>query len=143
MREVTERQLTSHVGLVVFLASWTIMFGALFFAYALLRLRAPAWPPAGLPALPLALPAVNTLLLLVSSATLHLGWRGVRSDRPARLLPWLLVTVALGSIFMVLQAVVWVGLWNSGVRPDTVPRAAPSWPPSRVPWASWASSGIS
>ena len=38
---------TTYVGLVIFLGSWTVMFGALFFGYALYRVgsHSAAWPP--------------------------------------------------------------------------------------------------
>ena len=46
------------------LASWSMMFGSLFFAYAILRLEAGTWPPDGVAPLPRLLPFVNTLVLL-------------------------------------------------------------------------------
>jgi len=101
------------------LASWTMLFVALFFAYAVLRLRAPAWPPDGLPPLPRALPFLNTLVLLASSAVLHLGVRPEAEDRPGSLRRALLGTLALGSLFLALQLAVWVPLWRSGFRIDS------------------------
>lgn len=109
-----ESRRTSFVGMVMALASWTMLFGSLFFAYAILRLRAGTWPPDGVEALPRLLPLVNTLVLLLSSAVLV---RGVRAEADARLgalLGALKGTLALGSLFLVLQLAVWVPLWRSG-----------------------------
>ncbi|MEO8055307.1 MAG: heme-copper oxidase subunit III [Acidobacteriota bacterium] len=114
-----ESRRTSFVGMVMALASWTMLFGALFFAYAILRLKAGTWPPEGVEALPRLLPFVNTLVLLFSSYALN---RGVRAEADARfgaLLGALKATLALGSLFLVLQLAVWIPLWRSGFRIDS------------------------
>ncbi len=109
-----ESRRTSFVGMVMALASWTMMFGSLFFAYAILRLKAGAWPPAGVAPLPRLLPFVNTLVLLGSSAALHQGVRREAEARLGALRAALRVTIALGSLFLVLQLAVWVPLWRTG-----------------------------
>ena len=43
------RETTALLGMTLFLASWAMLFAALFFAYGLTRVRAPAWPPPDLP----------------------------------------------------------------------------------------------
>lgn len=100
------REVTAYVGLVVFLGGWLMMFAALLFAYALVRLKAPAWPPPGEPVLPLGLPATATVVLVASS--LALG----RSERPLRLA----LGLALGVAFLALQVAVWRGAWAAGLR---------------------------
>ena len=44
---------TNHVGMILALVSFTMMFGGLFYSYGMLRLRAVSWPPPGLPEMPL------------------------------------------------------------------------------------------
>lgn len=109
-----ESRRTSFVGMVMALASWSMMFGSLFFAYAILRLKAGTWPPEGVEALPRLLPFVNTLVLLASSIVLARGLRPVSEARPGALLGALEATLALGSLFLVLQLAVWIPLWRSG-----------------------------
>src|SRR5262245_23024964 len=75
-----EQATTGYLGMVVFLGSWAMMFAAVFFVYAVLRLRAPSWPPYGAARLPLGLPAVNTLVMLGSSLALHQALRGLRRE---------------------------------------------------------------
>ena len=36
---------TAYIGMVIFLGAWAMMFGALFFAYGMVRARAMCWPP--------------------------------------------------------------------------------------------------
>jgi cytochrome c oxidase subunit 3 len=114
-----ESRKTSFVGMVMALASWTMLFASLFFAYAVLRLRSPEWPPDGAAALPRLLPGLNTLVLLASSFALHLGVRTSAERTPGSLKKALDRTLALGALFLVLQLAVWIPLWRSGFRIDS------------------------
>ncbi len=105
---------TSFVGMVMALASWSMMFGSLFFAYAILRLKSGTWPPDGVAPLPRLLPLANTLVLLFSSYVLHRGVRREADARPGTLFGALKATLALGALFLVLQLAVWVPLWRTG-----------------------------
>lgn len=114
----TEKDTTSVLGMVMFLASWAMLFAALFFAYAALRARADVWPPPGY-RLPTGLPLVNTVVLLGSSVTLALGLRDLRAGRAGRLAPWIGATLVLGAVFLLLQLAVWRSVWHSGLHADT------------------------
>src|SRR5260370_8595585 len=94
---------TAYVGMIVFLASWAMMFAALFFAYAFVRARSSAWPPSDLPELPIALPALNTLVLFASSAAQQYGLIAIRRGSSRRLGWALLCTVGLRTLFLPLQ----------------------------------------
>ncbi len=117
--EIPEKRSLGYVGMVIFLGSWAMMFGSLFFSYAVLRLRAPVWPPLGVTHLPLALPGLNTLILLASSATMQLALVGLRRGRLDQFRGGLLATLLLGIVFVVLQCVVWADLWSVGLRLDS------------------------
>jgi cytochrome c oxidase subunit 3 len=107
------RERTSLLGMVMFMAAWAMLFAALFFAYGLLRLRAPAWPPADLPRLPRGVPALATALLGLSSVALARGRR--RGIAAAAL---------LGGGFLALQALVWRTMIAGGLRPPLGPYAS-------------------
>jgi cytochrome c oxidase subunit 3 len=109
-------EVTAYVGMVVFLGSWAMMFAALFFSYALVRSRAPVWPPLDVPALPLLLPAVNTAVIAASSAAVVAALRAATLGRRGRAARALVAAGALGAVFLALQAAVWVGLWRDGLR---------------------------
>jgi len=117
--ELPEKRSLGYAGMVLFLGSWAMMFGALFLCYALLRIRAPFWPPLGMTELPLALPGTSTLLLLLSSATMHRALSGLRRGRLAQFRLHLLATILLGSLFTALQCAVWIELWSAGLRLDS------------------------
>ncbi len=117
-REAVESRKTHFVGMVMALASWSMLFASLFFAYAVLRMAASVWPPEGTAPLPRLLPAINTAVLLLSSVVL---WRGAdpRRERPGALRRALGLTIGLGSLFLALQLAVWVPLWRHGFRIDS------------------------
>jgi cytochrome c oxidase subunit III len=116
MGRLGEEHSLAYAGMVIFLGSWAMMFGALFFSYAVFRVSAPIWPPPGFARLPLGLPAINTLLLLASSGTLALALAGLRRGQLERCRNELLWTIALGVVFVGLQCKVWADLWTSGLR---------------------------
>jgi cytochrome c oxidase subunit 3 len=119
LRPRAKQDFTQSLGMIVALGSWAMMFGALFFIYFGVRARAPMWPPAGAPPLPVALPALNTAVILASSLAL---WRGVaalaRGQRSA-LAPWVGGALVLGAAFIGMQYVVWRDLWSRGLFPST------------------------
>jgi heme/copper-type cytochrome/quinol oxidase subunit 3 len=110
------RETTAVLGMTIFLASWAMLFAALFFAYAMTRARALAWPPADLPALPRLLPACATLAIAVSSAALIKARR--RSADASIVVPLLLAAAGAG-VFLAIQITVWRTLYAAGLRPET------------------------
>src|SRR5258707_1077465 len=78
---------TAYLGMVIFLASWAMMFGSLFFAYGMVRARSVAWPPPDLPEMPVGVGAVNTVVLAMSSTILQLTVRNLRLAR-LRFVAW-------------------------------------------------------
>ena len=95
LRPHKQQEQTASLGMVVFLASWAMMFAGLFFAYGFIRSRAISWPPAGSPALPIALPAINTVVLVCSSLTFAHGLAVLRKGQRAAYMRALVVTIAL------------------------------------------------
>jgi len=113
------RDVTSYIGMVIFLGGWAMMFAGLFFAYAIVRFKAMSWPPPGETRLPVALPALNTLVILASSGTLMLALRAIRSARPSLFRGAIVATFVLGAAFVGLQYVVWRRLYLDGLTPDS------------------------
>ena len=87
------------LGLWLFLASEVMLFGALFSAYALLRVSAPAWP-SGRTVLDPALGGLNTLVLLAATMALWRA-RAQGGDWPRRML-WL--STACAVVFLSIKA---------------------------------------
>lgn len=115
----TQKNWTSYVGMVVFLASWAVLFAALFFSYGVLRSNAPVWPPAGMPKLPLGLPGANTVIIVLSSVVLQLSLTAMGRSRIKLGGALVIVSFVLGTLFIVLQFVVWNEMRDLGLRPSS------------------------
>ena len=89
-------------GTILFLASELLFFGGLFAAYFALRAQTSPWPPAGIE-LDLLLPAIGTVLLVVSSLTYQAGMVAGERGSLRGLRAWLVVTLALGATFLGVQ----------------------------------------
>ena len=100
-------------GMVLFLVSLGVLFTASLIGYLVVRARAEAWPPPGMPHLPRGL-WFSTVVMLLSSGTLHAAVRAVRRDRAGALIGLLLITTLLGVVFLVTQAVNWA--WLIGIH---------------------------
>jgi heme/copper-type cytochrome/quinol oxidase subunit 3 len=88
-------------GMVLFIATEAFLFVSLFFAYFYLGRGQPTWPPEP-PKLTMAL--VLAAILVASSAILHEGEGARRHDRTSAAAAAVWTTVALGVVFLVVQA---------------------------------------
>ncbi len=109
----------SFVGMLIFLGTWAMMFGALFFAYAEVRLKNAEWPPSGEAPLPIALPLLNTIVLMLASVALGFALKAVRTAHPGGLRLGLFGALVFGSLFLALQMVVWRSIYLGGLKPST------------------------
>ncbi len=86
-------------GLAIFLVADGMTFAGFFAAYLTYRAVNPL-PVDAEYELELLLPAMNTLLLLASSLTFHRGNKALMANSMAACRGWLLLTAALGVLFM-------------------------------------------
>lgn len=93
----------SLLGMILFVSSEVMFFGALFAVWFARRAEAAAWPPEGAE-LEILVPSVLTGLLLVSSAVVHRAVAASENDDPSRAWRLLVAAMALGLVFLVGQA---------------------------------------
>ena len=91
-------------GLATFLVADAMTFAGFFAAYLTFKAVNPL-PDGAIYELELPLPILNTVLLLVSSATFHRAGQAIRRDDHGRCRRWLLITAGLGLAFLVSQMV--------------------------------------
>ena len=91
-------------GLATFLVADATTFAGFFAAYLTFKAVNPL-PEGAIYELELPLPILNTVLLLVSSATFHKAGQAIRQNLQSRCRNWLLVTAGLGLAFLVSQMV--------------------------------------
>ncbi len=121
MRPEREQHATAVVGMIFFLASWAMMFGALFYALGELRLGSDFWPPLGMPSLPIGLSGFNTAVIALSSLALEFGRRALKHGHSENAFRGMLSSLLLGLAFLVLQTSLWSDIWASGVHHDSGP----------------------
>jgi cytochrome c oxidase subunit III len=114
---------SKKVGMWLFLASDSLTFGALLFAFSYNRLSMAAWPmPFGKESIANA--TVMTACLLSSSLTMVLAvFAAQRHDR-AWTRNWLLATMAFGTAFIFLHAMEWNKLIGEGLTLAGFPKMA-------------------
>lgn len=110
-----EDRATPYLGMIIALASWAMMFAALFLSYVLLRAQQQVWPPLGTPALPRGLGLLNTGVLVASSATLIWAHAAMRRLFLRRFLVGLWSTTVLGLAFLGLQLLLWLRMESAGL----------------------------
>lgn len=95
---------TGWWGMMLLIVTEASLFVYLLFSYFYLGSMARgAWPPPGPPELRLALP--NTGILLLSSGAMWWGESGLRRGSQGRLRLGLVMTLALGLVFLAIQMV--------------------------------------
>jgi cytochrome c oxidase subunit III len=88
--------------MLMFIATEAMLFVCLFFSYYYLGHPQPKWPPEP-PEYKLAL--VMLAILLTSSVVLHAGETAERRGRSSAARRWTALTVALGLVFLAIQAI--------------------------------------
>src|SRR5437868_5866368 len=108
--EEAEGPSNESLGIILFIVSEAVMFGAFFAQYFYNRILSEEWPtraglPAGferVPAFPL--PIILTVLLVSSGFTAHWALNAIKRDDRDKFQGWLIITVLLGLLFLGGQA---------------------------------------
>jgi cytochrome c oxidase subunit 3 len=95
---------------IVFLCLESVSIPAFFSGYALLKTNALDWLPPGVEGLEWQMPLINSVLLVSCSGTISLAERAMSKGNLWGCRAFWLLTIALGSYFLVGQAIEWSGL---------------------------------
>ncbi len=92
------------LGILLFIVSEIMLFGAFFASYFFIRVVANqgAWPPEPYE-LPVAVAGVNTAILISSSFTIHLALEGAKKGNRIAMQMGLTATWLLGATFLFIQ----------------------------------------
>ena len=91
------------LGMFLFIASETMLFGAFFTAYFFVRVSAGTPWPTPPYHLPVFIAGVNTAILVTSSFTMHWALQSIKRDNHAGLQAGLLLTFLMGLTFLLTQ----------------------------------------
>jgi cytochrome c oxidase subunit 3 len=101
---VSSRVEAQFLGMLLFIISEIMLFGAFFTAYFFIRVVGEAdWFPVEGVELPVAIAGVNSAILLTSSVTMHWALEGARRENRRALKAGLLTTFLLGLTFLTVQ----------------------------------------
>src|ERR687898_3426231 len=93
----------SMLGMLLFIISEVMVFGAFFTAYFFIRVvQGAEWPAEGTE-LPKLIAGVNTAILLSSSFTMHWALESAKADNRFGLQAGILTTLGLGATFLFIQ----------------------------------------
>ena len=93
------------LGMYLFIASETMLFGSFFSIYVFDRVVVgnDGWPPEGYE-LPVYLALVNTIILVTSSFSMHWALQSIKRNNRSGLIAGLALTFLLGLTFLLIQA---------------------------------------
>jgi cytochrome c oxidase subunit 3 len=103
--DLHDQREASSLGMWVFLAQEIMFFGGLFLAYTVYRSLHPAAFADASHHLDWKLGALNTVVLIGSSLTMALAVHAAALGHRRQIVLWLLLTVALGSVFLGVKVV--------------------------------------
>ncbi len=109
----------AKLGIWTFLATEMLLFGGLFTAYIVFRIKFPAMFHAGSHHLDKVLGATNTAVLITSSLTVVLGIAAIRRGKERLLRLFLLLTILLAAVFLGIKYVEYTGEFARGFFPST------------------------
>jgi cytochrome c oxidase subunit 3 len=100
---VSSRVEAQFLGMLLFIISEVMLFGAFFTAYFFIRVvNHDPWPAHG-QEIPVAIAGVNTAILMSSSFTMHWALEGARNENKRAMKIGLLTTLCLGITFLSVQ----------------------------------------
>lgn len=97
-----------------FILAEAMIFVSCFIAYWVGRLGSPVWPLPGSVELPKLIPIIMTVALVTSSLTIHRVEHYVLTGDRVGAVKWLLITIALGLVFLGMSGYEWSHLINLG-----------------------------
>jgi cytochrome c oxidase subunit 3 len=109
-----------RLGILLFMSSEVLLFGALFATYFALRGQSGHWPDwEEHLQLPLLKTGIFSLFLFASSATVHRAEQHLKADDRRGFIRWWAATIVLGAVFLGGQAWEYINLLGEGVMLGT------------------------
>ena len=110
---------SAKLGVWTFLATEVLLFGALFTAYTVFRMKYPELFRVEHAKLDRVLGAVNTVVLITSSFTVVLGVDAIRRGKARLLEAYFGATVLLAGVFLCIKYAEYTAKFHHGIYPRT------------------------
>jgi cytochrome c oxidase subunit III len=118
-RDPAQDLITAKLGIWAFLATEILLFGGLFTAYIVYRLKYPELFYSEHLKLSRPLGMANTLILITSSLTMALGIASIRQGKQSRTRLFISLTILLAAGFLGIKYVEWSEDFTRGLYPGT------------------------
>jgi cytochrome c oxidase subunit 3 len=115
--DVDQQSEASTLGMWLFLATEVMFFGGLLTAYAIYRIRGHREFALASEELNVLLGCINTVVLLTSSLTMALAVRSAQLREQRKVAQWLVLTMVLGTAFLVIKGVEWTADYHEHLIP--------------------------
>lgn len=106
---------SSVLGMMMFVLSEIMFFGALISAYMIVKAGNIMWPPPDQPRLPVTLTAFNTLFLVASGVMVYLSNKSLASGNKEDAKKQLGIAILLAFVFVGVQGYEWVRMLGHGL----------------------------
>ena len=103
------------IGMLLFMVTEVMFFGALISAYLVIRAGLDEWPPWGQPRLPIETTAINTLVLLVSGFLMSYSRNLFKKKNISEGRKLFGYSILLGTFFFISQGYEWAQLIKFGL----------------------------
>lgn len=107
----------------LFLSTEIMFFAALIGVYIVIRFGSSAWPETHDVHLSEPIGAFNTFVLICSSVSIVLGFEAAKANQSKSARFWLAVTLALGSVFLLVKGFEYRAKFAHGIYPSAQPRS--------------------
>lgn len=111
-REPSFKMSTGQLGMLFFLASLTMLFGATLIGYLITRANNNTWRTVDMPGLPVGLVA-TTLVMFAQAGTMHWALRSIRRNNYRALMRALYWSLGLAVAFMLCQTLNWHEVYSA------------------------------
>ncbi|NCN39835.1 hypothetical protein GW916_01165 [bacterium] len=109
----------SQLGMLVAIASFTMLFGTMLLSYLLIRARQNVWPPIGVEPLDKQITTLSTIVLLGSSIFVHHAIKALRNSNFAQFKKYWSIGTWSGLVFLAMQSVFVMQMWQQGLRVES------------------------
>lgn len=106
----------------LFLSTEIMFFAGLIGSYIVLRFGSPTWPRPHDVHLSEPLGALNTFVLICSSVAIVLALESAKKNQTSLAKGWMLLTLALGSVFLGVKAFEYQSKFSHGIYPSSTTR---------------------
>lgn len=112
-------EMADSIAITVLLISLAMLFGTLFFGYAVYRLSSNNWPPMGIAKINLFLPILTTLSVCLGSIFFEFSKAKLKKSHKTQSRNFLILSIVMGLAYGIFQFSLWTSMKQLGLYTTT------------------------